>query len=85
MSVIEVKVRKPWEGKVALRDRYVEQAWSERKDIVIHCQGNVMLIPYQKIKDKILTYSKEVYIDKYSRKQHRLVYFEWIPAKQTLI
>ena len=76
---IKIKVNKPWVGRVAVRDRYVNQANLENRGLEIHCGNNTMTIPAEKVNDLIVAKSKVDFFDKFSNQRHFLFYYDWKP------
>lgn len=81
MIPISITVSTIWEGKVGVRDRYVKQSREEERDLHIHHEKDVMIIPFGEVKERIAFISKKAFKDKYSSVEHHLVYFSWIPSK----
>ena len=81
--MINLKVKTQWEGKVAIRDKFIQQAKEKNEDILIEHAGNIMLIPVDKIDEVALPYREKVR-DKFSLEYHELVYFYWKPRTQKL-
>lgn len=79
MDPKKLKVKKLWEGKAALRDKYVKECINKR-DIVITLKetGETMTLPADKIRARIDSVSKETFRDYYGAEPHKLVYFKWV-------
>ena len=73
----KIKIKTIWQGKVAIRDKQLDEAWGQR---LLFVHGNEkMIINPGEIKKKIVGKSKIPFRDRYSREQHYLVYFKWQP------
>lgn len=79
MSVLKLKVKKPWNGLVAIRDKYVVEAENEGHHLEIVCEGKTMTIENAWLGRKIHSRSKESFFDRFSGESHYLVYFLWQP------
>lgn len=77
MNPIKIKVKTVWQGQVAIRDRYIEQAKNEERDILISLRKGRMLIPFNEIDSLILHRSKQPFYDKYKNEYHHLYYFKY--------
>jgi len=77
--VIKIKVKSTWQGKVGIRDKYVNQAIREKQGLDISCQGEFMIIPAEKVKEKMIGKSQKHFKDKFSEEWHYLIYFNWKP------
>jgi len=80
--MVRVKVKTVWQGKVAVRDRYVAECREKEQDLVIDHNGGSMRIPWHKIDKKTDGVSREIHRDRYGKTTggHRLVYFLWKPT-----
>lgn len=78
MEPKNLKIKKLWEGKAALRDKYVRECIGKR-DIVITLKenGETMTLLKDKIRASIDSVSKETFKDFYGGGTHKLVYFKW--------
>ena len=77
--MIKIKIKSVWQGKIGIRDKYVNQALRKKEGLEITCQGEFMIIPTEKIEEKITGKSKEHFKDKFSEEWHYLIYFNWKP------
>jgi len=78
--VICLEVRTLWQGKVAIRDRYVKEAVSKREGLLIKHGEDKMAIPYKKLKESIVGKSDRRFQDQIGRDlPHYLIYFHWEP------
>jgi hypothetical protein len=77
-SPIAVNVRKPFNGMVAIRDKYFKQAQEEGRKLAIICNYYTMTVK----PEEYMTISKAEYQDKFSKEKHRLVYYNWNPDKR---
>jgi hypothetical protein len=74
--MVKVKVRTIWKGLVAIRDKYIKQAYEEKVGIQISHGKESIFIPYEEIESKIVTESDKI-SDNYSNEMHKLIYFRW--------
>ena len=77
--MIEVNVKTTWQGKVALREKYVHEALDTGQGIRIVLDSSFMDIPADEVKKKIVARSENSFFDKFSGERHFLVYFKWDP------
>lgn len=82
--MIEIKVKKSWQGMVAIRDKYLNQAKQEHKSILIQCEGGEMIIAYEDL-DKYVMMSDKPVIDYFTNTGHYLVYYKWTPVPQATL
>ena len=76
--MISLEVRTIWQGKVAVRDRYVKEAVSKREGLLITHGKDKMAIPYPKLKESIVGKSDRRFVDQVGRESpHFLIYFLW--------
>ena len=75
--MIQLRVRSIWNGKIGIRDKYVNQALREKQGLEITCQGEFMIIPVEEVEGKITGKSKEHFKDKFSEEWHYLIYYNW--------
>lgn len=74
-----LRVKKLWEGKAALRDKYVKECIGKRDIVITNREtGEVMTLKAEDIKKRIDSVSKESFTDYYGAEPHRLVYFKWV-------
>ena len=76
---MNIKVKTLFQGKVAVRDRYINEAIKKEESLEITCQSGVMEIPHDQIKSKIVGKSDSPFKDRYSKEFHFLIYFKWHP------
>lgn len=74
---IDITVETIWKGKVGVRDRYVDQAVREKKDLHITHGNKTMIIPYNNILTRIMYKSNTPFKDRYSKAEHYLYYYSW--------
>lgn len=79
--MIKLKVKSIWQGKVGIRDKYVQKAIAEKKGLEIACQYELMIIPAEDVQKKIVAKSEHPFKDKFGGKWHFLFYFDWKPLK----
>lgn len=79
-EMIEVCVDTIWEGMVAVRQQYIEEAMLYSQGIVV-CHGkDKMKIRLSEIEDSIVRVSQNKVLDKYHKHPPgRLYYFRWKP------
>lgn len=79
-SMIEIKVKSIWQGKVGVRDKYVEEALKDNEGLAIKHEGKVMTIPNEKIAGLVVGKSEQPFKDRfYPYTPHYLIYFLWKP------
>jgi hypothetical protein len=84
--MIRVEVKTIWQGKVAVRDKYVDMALDNREGLIIVHSDDVMVIPFHGIQDRISGRSELPVKDRFSRDKHFLIYFNWQPdVKQAML
>jgi hypothetical protein len=76
---MNLKVKTVWHGKVAIRDKYIEDI-KPNEDINISVLGEGTMRVPAPITDKIVGYSHRKFKDEYSNQYHRLCYFQWKPT-----
>lgn len=79
--MIKVKVKTIWQGKVAVRDKYIDEAKATGQGLIIAHKGASMVIPNDEIGNLITGYSERFFADRFSDKKHQLVYFNWKPTE----
>ena len=78
--MISVKVRSFWQGKVGIRDKYVKRALQGNESLeILYKNEGVMIIPAEKVQEKIVAKSEKPFQDKFGDKWHFLYYFNWKP------
>lgn len=75
MSYIKISVSKPWNGMVAVREKYVTQALNEGKGLNISFAGKYMLVAPELV-TQWHTKTGKVYKDNFSKEMHALVYYK---------
>lgn len=80
--MIKVKVKTLWQGKVGVRDKYVNACREQEQDLVVVHGGGAMSIPHYDLDRRTHGVSREVFKDVHSKNTvgHRLVYFLWKPT-----
>jgi hypothetical protein len=78
--MIALSVKSIWQGKCAIRDFYIDDAMLKKTGLHIKYEGEIMEIPFGKIKEKIVARSKKSFLDRFSGKFHYLYYFDWRPT-----
>jgi len=81
--MIICKVDTIWQGKVAIRNKYVNECQEKGEMLrIVHDKGQMTIEP-RLIHRRIIGYSEGLYDDKFgSGERHRLVYFRWTPDAQ---
>lgn len=78
--IIKKRVKTVWQGKVGVREKYINQAKAEKKDLLIAHDGKEMMITFDEIDDRIIAKSDEKFQDYFSRRPAEyLYYFQWKP------
>jgi len=77
--MIKLKVKSTWQGKVGIRDKYVQQALDEKKGLEITCQAEIMIIPAEEVQKRIVAKSDRPFRNKFGKGYHYLIYFDWKP------
>ncbi|MFW6173503.1 MAG: hypothetical protein ACOC5T_07155 [Elusimicrobiota bacterium] len=80
--MITTRVKTIWNGMVAIRDKYVKEALKKKEDLEIIHENENMIIEWNQIEKRIHSISKPI-PDKFSNAIHKLIYFHWIPFKET--
>ena len=75
--MIQVNVKTPWKGMIAIRDKYIKEAKRRKEDISINCNNNSLIIPFNDIDKEILMKSSHMFKDNFSNESHYLIYFKW--------
>lgn len=79
-NVVSVEVKTIWQGKVGIRDKYVNEARNKGKDLYIFKGDDAMIIPWERIDSVNVGKSEFPVPDKYSKESHYLIYFNWKPT-----
>jgi len=78
-NFMKVKVKSMWNGKVALRDKYIDELHNTQDELVIEMNDKKMTIPFEKLDASIKGKSEQPFYDRFSRESHFLIYFDWKP------
>lgn len=78
--MIKVECKTIWMGKVAVRDKYIDEALDTGEGIVITHGEDVMEIPFNEIKQRIVGRSALPVKDRFSPNRHFLFYLNWKPT-----
>lgn len=81
MAFLKIKIKTTWQGKVGVRDKYINQAIQEDKGLMIVMNDEWMEIERKNLEDAMTSKSKQSFYDRYSGKYHYLYYFDWVPEK----
>lgn len=76
---IRIAVKTTWQGKVGIRDKYIEEARQNHEDILVFHDSTFMKIPYAHLDDLIIATSDKRFRDRYHNDPHYLIYFLWKP------
>jgi len=83
--MINIKIKSIWQGKVGIRDKYIVDAFTNKKGLYLTYKDDFMIIPYEEIDRKLITPRIPVMVkDNYSGDVHQLFYFKWKPNKSQL-
>lgn len=85
---IEITVETLWNGQVAIRQQFLDQAFIEKKAIIIYHNKGSMRINYTDFKARSVGRSDKKFRDKYNKnKPGYLYYFDWKPEvkQETLL
>ena len=77
---VSIEIKTVWQGKVGIRDKYVDKAQNQKKDLYIFKGNDAMIIPWAEINRLIVGKSDFPVPDRYSNESHYLVYFDWKPT-----
>lgn len=78
--MIEVTVNTTWQGKVAIRGQYIQEAIQSQQDIMIYHDHGSMRIPNYKLYDLLVAKSEKKVLDRFRKlKPDFLYYFNWNP------
>lgn len=77
--MIKVKVKTIWQGKVGIREKYINEALETNSGLMIKVKEETMTLAAEEVKKKIVAKSERPFIDKYSGQSHFLVYYNWKP------
>jgi len=81
--VIELTVKTTWQGKVAIRGQYLQDAIKTEQAILIYYNHGSMKIPNHEIYARLVAKSENVVWDKFGKfKPDYLYYFNWQPDVQ---
>lgn len=77
--MIIVKARSVWQGKVGIRDKYVNSAIKSGRGLEITYRTEIMAIPAGEVRKKIVGKSENPFLDRFGGGWHYLIYFIWKP------
>lgn len=81
---MEVQVNKIFNGFSSVRDYIVKRCVAMGQDLVIKHKGDIMVVPYNVIKDPKFQIHKTKFISKYDESQSYELYdFKWHPNNQS--
>lgn len=78
--MILVNVATTFQGRVAIRDKYIKEAEETGQGIMISLDNEYMIMPCWKIPNLIKARSPYPVKDRYSKDSHYLIYFDWVPT-----
>ena len=76
--MINLTVETVYQGKVAIRDKYVAEAIEQNEAIKIIVKGKYMVIPAEEVSHYLFK-SKVPFFDKITGGAHFLCYYTWVP------
>ena len=79
--MIQLKVKSIWQGQCGIRDKYIQQAFDEKRGLEITCQHEIMIIPADEVQKKIVAKSASPFKDRFGKGYHYLFYFNWKPLR----
>lgn len=77
--MIKIAIKSLWRGQVAVHRKYVKQAILAGQGLIFTLQGQQMVIAPQDVRGAIRFVSQELFIDRFTHEEYRLVYFDWNP------
>jgi len=78
--VIEITVNTSWNGQVAIRGQYIQDASKTEQDIIIYHGHGSMRIPNHKLYEMLVAKSDKKVLDKFRKQEPDfLYYFNWQP------
>ena len=78
--MIEITVNTTWQGKVAIRGQYIQEAIKTAQDIMIYHAYGSMRIPNYKLYEMLIAKSDKKVLDKFRKQEPDfLYYFNWQP------
>lgn len=77
--MIKCRVKTIWQGKVAIRDKYVVDALHYKEGITITVQDRIMTLNAEDVEKMIVAKSEKPFFDRFSYTSHYLYYFNWKP------
>lgn len=75
VEYIKVNVSKPWNGMLAIRDKYVGQAKFLKVGLHLTFKGGSMKIKFEDL-GNYHSWTKPIYKDRFSPEYHALVYYK---------
>lgn len=75
--MLKLTVKSIWKGRVAIRDKYLSQAFKE--GLQVKYEGSVMTLATKEVEGKIKGRSEKPVFDKFNNEYHHLIYFAWHP------
>ena len=82
--MLTLKIRTIWQGKIGVRERYIIQAFEEKKDLMFVKGNDYMIVPCKEISNLMVGKSEHPVEDKFSNGFHYLCYFLWQPTTKNL-
>lgn len=82
--MIKITVETLWQGKVGIRDKYIDQARKNNEGMEITHKNKQMTILFENLERKILFKSKIKFKDRFSNSSHYLYYMNWVENKKEL-
>lgn len=82
---MKLPVKTLWQGKVAVRDKFIHEAFQNKEQVVITHNGQRMVLNWDKLKEKLVGKSDKPFKDEFSKEKHYLYYYWWRPDKNELV
>lgn len=76
---LKIKIKTIWQGKVGVRNKYIDLAEKIKCGLKIVHGGETMYVEPAQLKSSIISRSRELFRDKYSNASHFLYYYDWKP------
>lgn len=81
--MVKVKVTTQWQGKVAVRQGYIDEAVRRKEGLIITFKKDKMVIPADRLPALATGVSEKRFPDYYGlRKPELLIYFKWAPTSR---
>lgn len=77
--MVKIKVVTEWQGKIAVREKYIRECIQGAEGLLIEHAGERMVLTPSGVKARIVGKSEVKVRDKYSRNMEYLYYYVWRP------